>query len=310
MDIAFDTIWCPVCSRQILPKRLYIPINPPSPQLQNTNPLAPPPSPTSCKSPYIPFISYRHRHSLISAQLQNHKDLQMLLLPLPPPPTLPLGYTAQRRAPSELVQAEASYTEQAVSSPTAPSGAPHPPRPTHLRRPSPLPPPPLLPLLPPAQQRPSDTRPSSTSPRSHFTAPTSAGSSTCRARSWRSRTAFPSASPRSLRRHPRSRLHRIIASRTARCRTRATRAAGRPSIRRVPHIRLPSRSSSSSRIAPKGPRPRSTRRRHPRSRQSPSTAMQCSQRSTTSRPCPPVRPPRPKSPRRRRSRTTTNRGPS
>ncbi|KZT73891.1 hypothetical protein DAEQUDRAFT_761842 [Daedalea quercina L-15889] len=39
MDIAFDTTWCPVCSRQILPKRYYVPINP--------APAVPPSSPTS-----------------------------------------------------------------------------------------------------------------------------------------------------------------------------------------------------------------------------------------------------------------------
>ncbi|CCM06495.1 uncharacterized protein FIBRA_08765 [Fibroporia radiculosa] len=42
MDIAFDTTWCPVCSRQILPKRYYVPIVPPS-----QAPAVPPSSPTS-----------------------------------------------------------------------------------------------------------------------------------------------------------------------------------------------------------------------------------------------------------------------
>ncbi|KAH9936196.1 uncharacterized protein B0H18DRAFT_867917, partial [Fomitopsis serialis] len=42
MDIAFDTTWCPVCSRQILPKRYYVPINPPQ-----QAPAAPPSSPTA-----------------------------------------------------------------------------------------------------------------------------------------------------------------------------------------------------------------------------------------------------------------------
>ncbi|KZT11936.1 uncharacterized protein LAESUDRAFT_641577 [Laetiporus sulphureus 93-53] len=42
MDIAFDTTWCPVCSRQILPKRYYVPIQP-----QPQAPVVPPSSPTS-----------------------------------------------------------------------------------------------------------------------------------------------------------------------------------------------------------------------------------------------------------------------
>ncbi|KAI0927024.1 hypothetical protein AcV5_007669 [Taiwanofungus camphoratus] len=42
MDIAFDSTWCPVCSRQILPKRYYVPINP-----QPQAPAPPPSSPTS-----------------------------------------------------------------------------------------------------------------------------------------------------------------------------------------------------------------------------------------------------------------------
>ncbi|KAH9841460.1 uncharacterized protein C8Q71DRAFT_330608 [Rhodofomes roseus] len=42
MDIAFDTTWCPVCSRQILPKRYYVPINPPQ-----QAPAVPPSSPTN-----------------------------------------------------------------------------------------------------------------------------------------------------------------------------------------------------------------------------------------------------------------------
>ncbi|KAI0079528.1 hypothetical protein K474DRAFT_626252 [Panus rudis PR-1116 ss-1] len=43
-DIAFDTTWCPVCSRQILPKRITVPATQPVPP--PTTP-APPPSPTS-----------------------------------------------------------------------------------------------------------------------------------------------------------------------------------------------------------------------------------------------------------------------
>ncbi|KAI0731931.1 hypothetical protein C8Q72DRAFT_775253 [Fomitopsis betulina] len=42
MDIAFDTTWCPVCSRQILPKRYYVPIN-----ATHSAPVVPPSSPTS-----------------------------------------------------------------------------------------------------------------------------------------------------------------------------------------------------------------------------------------------------------------------
>ncbi|CAL1712279.1 unnamed protein product [Somion occarium] len=44
-DIAFDTTWCPVCSRQILPKRIQIPLAPPPPPATP----APPPSPTQTK---------------------------------------------------------------------------------------------------------------------------------------------------------------------------------------------------------------------------------------------------------------------
>lgn len=41
-DISFDTTWCPVCSRQILPKRYYVPIQP-----QPQAPAVPPSSPTT-----------------------------------------------------------------------------------------------------------------------------------------------------------------------------------------------------------------------------------------------------------------------
>ncbi|KAH9949843.1 hypothetical protein B0H21DRAFT_70272 [Amylocystis lapponica] len=45
MDIAFDTTWCPVCNRQILPKRTYVPIVPqPAPVAA---PAPPPSSPSS-----------------------------------------------------------------------------------------------------------------------------------------------------------------------------------------------------------------------------------------------------------------------
>ncbi|KIP08597.1 hypothetical protein PHLGIDRAFT_117103 [Phlebiopsis gigantea 11061_1 CR5-6] len=53
MDIAFDTTWCPVCSRQILPKRIQVPIQPPSEQPQPpqqppaTTPAPPPTTPTA-----------------------------------------------------------------------------------------------------------------------------------------------------------------------------------------------------------------------------------------------------------------------
>ncbi|KAF7800069.1 hypothetical protein EIP86_011312 [Pleurotus ostreatoroseus] len=42
MDISFDTTWCPVCSRQILPKRIQVPVAPVNAPLTP----APPPSPT------------------------------------------------------------------------------------------------------------------------------------------------------------------------------------------------------------------------------------------------------------------------
>ncbi|KAI0754848.1 hypothetical protein C8Q80DRAFT_1093306 [Daedaleopsis nitida] len=43
VDIPFDSIWCPVCSRQIVPKRLHVPVDPqPTP--------APPTAPTATQS--------------------------------------------------------------------------------------------------------------------------------------------------------------------------------------------------------------------------------------------------------------------
>ncbi|TCD62878.1 hypothetical protein EIP91_006261 [Steccherinum ochraceum] len=47
MDIAFDSSWCPVCSRQILPKRIQVPITPPAPQAPAPAPAVPPSSPVS-----------------------------------------------------------------------------------------------------------------------------------------------------------------------------------------------------------------------------------------------------------------------
>ncbi|KAI0344390.1 hypothetical protein BDW22DRAFT_1406132 [Trametopsis cervina] len=44
MDIAFDTTWCPTCSRQILPKRIQVPITPQPPAAA---PAPPPSSPTT-----------------------------------------------------------------------------------------------------------------------------------------------------------------------------------------------------------------------------------------------------------------------
>ncbi|KAI0349130.1 hypothetical protein OH77DRAFT_160346 [Trametes cingulata] len=43
MDIPFDSVWCPVCARQIVPKRLHVPVQQ---QQQPTSP-APPASPTT-----------------------------------------------------------------------------------------------------------------------------------------------------------------------------------------------------------------------------------------------------------------------
>ncbi|EKM51713.1 uncharacterized protein PHACADRAFT_177136 [Phanerochaete carnosa HHB-10118-sp] len=55
MDIAFDTTWCPTCSRQILPKRIQVPVNAPVPAptddqsqpLQQAAPAPPPTTPTA-----------------------------------------------------------------------------------------------------------------------------------------------------------------------------------------------------------------------------------------------------------------------
>ncbi|KAI0087022.1 hypothetical protein BDY19DRAFT_986340 [Irpex rosettiformis] len=44
MDIAFDTTWCPTCSRQILPKRIQVPVTPQPPAAA---PAPPPSSPIS-----------------------------------------------------------------------------------------------------------------------------------------------------------------------------------------------------------------------------------------------------------------------
>ncbi|KAI0372296.1 hypothetical protein BV20DRAFT_110885 [Pilatotrama ljubarskyi] len=43
VDIPFDSIWCPVCARQIVPKRLHVPV----PAQQQPTPTAPPPSTTT-----------------------------------------------------------------------------------------------------------------------------------------------------------------------------------------------------------------------------------------------------------------------
>ncbi|OCH87942.1 hypothetical protein OBBRIDRAFT_117504 [Obba rivulosa] len=44
MDISFDSTWCPVCSRQIVPKRTLVPVPPPQPA---ATPAPPPSSPSS-----------------------------------------------------------------------------------------------------------------------------------------------------------------------------------------------------------------------------------------------------------------------
>ncbi|KAH7921766.1 hypothetical protein BV22DRAFT_1018699 [Leucogyrophana mollusca] len=46
MDMQFDESWCPVCDKQIMPKRFLVPIPPPPPQ-QSTSPAAPPSSPST-----------------------------------------------------------------------------------------------------------------------------------------------------------------------------------------------------------------------------------------------------------------------
>ncbi|EMD40173.1 hypothetical protein CERSUDRAFT_112384 [Gelatoporia subvermispora B] len=44
MEISFDSTWCPVCSRQIVPKRMLVPVAPPQPA---ATPAPPPSSPSS-----------------------------------------------------------------------------------------------------------------------------------------------------------------------------------------------------------------------------------------------------------------------
>lgn len=53
MDIAFDTAWCPTCSRQILPKRIQVPLNPaPTAPTDAQQPqAAPAPPPTTPTAP-------------------------------------------------------------------------------------------------------------------------------------------------------------------------------------------------------------------------------------------------------------------
>ncbi|GBE84837.1 hypothetical protein SCP_0700170 [Sparassis crispa] len=42
MDLDFDTTWCPVCSRQIVPKRIHVPIQPPQPPPLPSSPTSEP----------------------------------------------------------------------------------------------------------------------------------------------------------------------------------------------------------------------------------------------------------------------------
>ncbi|EGN98340.1 hypothetical protein SERLA73DRAFT_161157 [Serpula lacrymans var. lacrymans S7.3] len=48
MDLQFDESWCPVCDRQIMPKRFLVPVPPPQPP--SSGPSAPPSSPSSSPS--------------------------------------------------------------------------------------------------------------------------------------------------------------------------------------------------------------------------------------------------------------------
>lgn len=82
-DLPFDSSWCPVCSRQILPKRITVPVGAPATtqqqQLPPTTP-APPPSPTtsskfflSCYG-FLSLIATRHRPYYLYHSHKGFKD--------------------------------------------------------------------------------------------------------------------------------------------------------------------------------------------------------------------------------------------
>ena len=50
MDMNFDEAWCPVCDRQILPKRYQVPVPPPQSEQPAAAPIVPPSSPSSSSS--------------------------------------------------------------------------------------------------------------------------------------------------------------------------------------------------------------------------------------------------------------------
>lgn len=71
VDIPFDSIWCPVCSRQIVPKRIHVPVQPhPTP--------APPASPNASREHFstaTPFVLIAYSH----LQSPKHHNTTMLL---------------------------------------------------------------------------------------------------------------------------------------------------------------------------------------------------------------------------------------
>ncbi len=71
VDIPFDSIWCPVCSRQIVPKRIHVPVQPhPTPA-----PPASPHPPREHLSAPTPFILFAYPHP----QSPKHRNTRMLL---------------------------------------------------------------------------------------------------------------------------------------------------------------------------------------------------------------------------------------
>ncbi|KAJ8469059.1 hypothetical protein ONZ51_g9243 [Trametes cubensis] len=60
VDIPFDSIWCPVCSRQIVPKRIHLPIPPPSSPA--------PPSVPAAREHSLPSLAFIHSSHLSSSQ--------------------------------------------------------------------------------------------------------------------------------------------------------------------------------------------------------------------------------------------------
>lgn len=56
VDIPFDSIWCPVCSRQIVPKRIHVPVQPHPTPAPPTSPNAPREQPSSA-TPFV-FAPY------------------------------------------------------------------------------------------------------------------------------------------------------------------------------------------------------------------------------------------------------------